>query len=99
MAASDAQGVDAEEDAELPEHFFVRQTVVVRQGAPKRVSKWVDVVAAVVGFLLLASTWWLVEVLPDDEAIPPQFRVTFPVDEEEEFTREALFSEADPDTS
>ena len=54
-----------------------RRTVVVRPGGPKEKGRKADLLAALVGFVLLVVTAALVVVLPVKEYATPQFRVTF----------------------
>jgi hypothetical protein len=55
-----------------------RRTVVVRPGGPKDKGRLADVLAALVGLVLLLLAIVLVVVLPVKEYATPQFRVTFP---------------------
>ena len=55
-----------------------RRTVVLRPGAPKDKGRLADVLAALVGALLLLAAVVLVAVLPDKEYATNQFRVTYP---------------------
>lgn len=62
-----------------------RRTVVIRPGAPRDKGHVADVIACILGALLLLFAIVLVAVLPDKEYATPQFRVTFP-DTLNEFT-------------
>lgn len=55
-----------------------RRTVVLRPGGPKDKGKAVDVVACILGVLLLLACVVLVNLLPDKDYATPQFSVTYP---------------------
>ncbi len=70
-----------------------RRTVVLRTGGPAPKGKAIDLVALVVGVLLLAASVALVQVLPDKTYLNPQFRLSF-IDQSSGFgTQEADFVE------
>jgi hypothetical protein len=55
-----------------------RRTVVLRPGGPREKGRLADLLAAVLGALLLGLAVAFTVVLPDREYATPQFRVTFP---------------------
>ena len=55
-----------------------RRTVVLRPGGPKDKGKAGDLVACIVGVLLLLACVLLVNLLPDKDYATPQFSVTYP---------------------
>lgn len=74
-----------------------RRTVVLRTGGPAPKGKAVDLVALVVGVLLLVACVALAQVLPDKTYLNPQFRLSF-IDQGGEFRSQgADFLEGGPE--
>lgn len=67
-----------------------RRAVVLRAGPPQRRGRFVDLGALVVGVLLLVLAVALVDVLPEQERIVPQFRVAVQEMEGAEYGTERL---------
>lgn len=71
-----------------------RRTVVLRAGGPAPKGRTLDMVALVLGIVLLLGCVALAQVLPDKSYLNPQFRLSY-VDQSGEFaTREQAFLEA-----
>jgi hypothetical protein len=55
-----------------------RRTVVLRPGGPRDKGRAADIIAGIVGVILLLSCLLLVQVLPHKDYAMPQFKVAFP---------------------
>ncbi len=76
-----------------------RRTVVARAGPPPHArGRFADMLAGIVGILLLVATIGLVQVLPEDEVILPQFTLFFVHQEggSRNSTTDIVFTEAPP---
>ncbi len=73
-----------------------RRTVVVRAGPPKKRGSRVDAAVGVAGVILLVVSVMLVDVLPEEEIILPQFQVSFEdIPGPQEPTRRETFAEGE----